>query len=332
MSSYELVDPTLYQPLFVIPEAGESSPVPPRHESPTDEFMAALYNPQYVGYGGISHAVYVFNEDRGVESTPPLVFVPPVDQYNGAASRSGVQLLNGLATHLDRQIISIDLPATGSSDRPKPSYYVQASLDATAEMINYAVDSVGFKGENVDFMGICIGGAIAARAAVCRGGQTRSLLTFSTPGFEADLHHRLSEQIRRNTPESQADRRCDELADSQAALYDNLGADYLDIRSLPSIDVHKILRKFVHLKLGYELVGKHAAMLTLPEDLPPQTQWHDFVGDKDILTSWQNHVRATGHRNPATTRQTVLQEVGHDWPMIRAPYAARLAELALAGM
>ena len=331
MSSYELIDPTVYERLFVEPAGGEGAPVPPRHESPTGEFMAALHNPQYVEYGGIAHATYLFNEDKGAPdgSLPPLVVVPPVERYNGAASRSGCQLLNGLATHLNRQIISIDLPGTGNSGRPGLRDCVRSSLDGTADMINHAVDSAGFEGRQVDFMGICIGGAIAARAAIQRGANARNLVTFVTPGFEPDLFHRLKEQYKRNTPEARTDKDCDEKANRDAELHDNLQADYLEVSELPLIDVRKLRRKLMYFKLGRELLGDTSLMLTLPEDLPPGTLWHDFVGDSDILTSWQNHVKATSRRDPATTKQTVLREVGHDWPMVRAPYTARLAELAL---
>jgi pimeloyl-ACP methyl ester carboxylesterase len=331
MSTYELVDPTAYQRLLVTPEDGGEA-TPPRHEPSTTEFLEALHNPRYVQFGSLTLAAYsLFHGTRARldESLPPVVIVPPVDRYNGAASRRGCQLLSGLAVHLDRRIIAIDLPATGNSSRPSLAHCLRIPLDTTAEMVNHAVDSIGFKNEAIDFMGICLGGVIAAQAAIQRGDQARSLLTFATPGFEPDLFYRLVEQRRRNTPESQLDKACDDRANLQAERDDNLAADYLDIDDLPPIHVHKTRRLLMHLKLGSQLLGESSRMLTVPEELSKDTLWHDFVGDSDILTSWQNHDRVTSRRNPLKTQQTVLEGVGHDWAMIRAPYTARLAKLAL---
>lgn len=323
---YELVNPAECEQLLVAP--GGRGPMPPRHEPPTAEFIDALYNPRYVQFGSQTLAVYSFNESRN-ELSPPVVLIPPVDQHNSVASRSGCQLLNGVAGHLDRHIVAIDLPATGNSSKPSLAYCLQTSLDATAEMINHTVDSIGLNDKAVDFMGICLGGAIAAQAAIQRGSQARSLLTFATPGFETDLFHRLKEQYRRDTPEAKADKAGDDQANLLATRDDNLAADYLDIRDLPPIDVRKVRRILMHFKLGSQLLGKNSRMLTVPEELSQDTLWHDFVGDSDILTSWENHVKTTGRRDPFKTQQTVLKEVSHNWPMIRAPYTARLAELAL---
>lgn len=299
----------------------EEGPVAPTYKPPTESFRSELDMPTIVTAGSKDYGAYVFNRQQVGEQPPVLVTFPALTTPR---SIYGATMLNGLVTHMERPIVAVDMPGDegGLSYVPTQEEGYQLRVETEAEVRLSILDKLKM-GESIDFMGICMGGAIAAKAAILAGGRARRLLTYATPGFENDIAGRY--------PPSPAEKELSKEYFRDAVLQDHFSYRYFR-GTLPWTKIDEdgpAENRFLVLGLSAGL----SKLNNLPEQLDASTKWQDVIGTRDNLSDWENHVQTVAARNnlsPGSSVVKVVEGGGHEYSRLRIVLTARDAELALA--
>lgn len=287
----------------------------PSYSPPTEQFHRELATPYHMKVDRKRYGVFVFNQDRLGEARPVSITVP---NRNSIRSTGGAANMNALATHIKRPIVAVDMPGDGLSFTPLfKSGLRRLAVEYQAITRLVILEKMGF-GE-VDMMGICMGGVIAAHAAALGQENVRQLLTYATPGFEAPDLDALAKRAE-NAPEE---------ADYLRMAMREDGFSLRDFGHLPSNPETRMAETAFTI-LGYSSL--HSGMDKLPDRLHPETKWQDVVGAADSLTLWQDHVDTVMTRNtmhPDSSSIKVLDNVGHEMALQRIVLTARDANLTL---
>jgi len=301
-----------------------------RFQPPSEAFYDALAHPRHIKSGSLRYATYVLNQEADPDnSKPPLVVCLPFE--GGAHSERSSKKLSVLASYMARRIITIDMPATGASESPSWLSCWRTSLDSVGETTNDILGQLK-EDKEVDFMGICLGGAIAARSAAIRENRAGKLITMTTVGFDTNLLSRTAMQKTGWGAQAKRSLASDTHTRRVVATFDKPHRGRVDLSKLQPIFVNSRKRNLMFGKIGLSLLGRNAALRSLYRDLDPSTELHDFVGTNDGFTDWEEHKTVHDRRqerHPGQSTLTLLEGAGHDWAVIHMTMAAHLAEQAL---
>jgi pimeloyl-ACP methyl ester carboxylesterase len=312
---------------------------------PSQDFVHALENPQFISDGKTERAVYTFNQDR-VDAPRPLLFFRPISY--GVTGRSDIIWWNDFVPRMQRPVITIDMPGTGRSEAPTLTDSWRSSIDSAATRSVRVLDELGVN--EVDLAGISLGGTIAVQTAVRLGERARSLTTFGAIGFETDLMNKFAAMGGSMTV------RAASRLDAANSLLTDYGIVGPRTRLLPRAALcgAYIMGRNVLQALKHEDIAKDRALLapdvpppgSLPEELPAirvsdkrlliigrlccsaaegpmrhmpavlhqDTIWHDYLGSIDNLTTVGDHREAIESRdriNPGSSSLTVVMGAGH---------------------
>lgn len=315
--SCEVIDLATYRASLDIPT--DTGPIPPTHRSPTEAFMRAVETPRYFENDHLRLAAYTFRppNDEEREPRPPLVtFMQP---NRGTASPSGIRQLSAMSTHIGSTIIRIDMPGTGKSRKPNLLNCLSTGPDAVARATDHILELMGFDGE-VDVLGVCIGGAMAASLAKRRAERARHLITYVACGFSGGFLGSLENRAHNR---SQAAKACNASDDE---IRRQTGAHRSSKTSMQRLWANTYVAG-----IGQGVVFRKP-MEELADKLHPATKWYDFAGSLDVCSDWKRHygvVTKRDTRYPDSSHLTIINDAGHDWPVIDMPRTAREVELTL---
>lgn len=157
----------------------EAEATRPRSQRPQPPALEARRH--YVNHQGLRLAMYVSipARDAGNALMNPLLLVHSI---NAAASAAEVQpIFEHFAT--DRPVVALELPGFGSSDRPRIEYTPRLMRDSILRTTKYLAE-LGLR-QPVDLIAVSLSCEFAARAALMRPSNFRSLAFVSPTGFES---------------------------------------------------------------------------------------------------------------------------------------------------
>lgn|GEM_PF-1782476 len=325
---YEL--PDYAQSLAVFTEHG---PVHPTYQPPTDAFFQELACPRIVDLeDDRTYAAYTFNQKKLGDERPVSVTLP---NRMPVASKYGALAMNAFATYMRRPLIAVDMPGDGKSYTPKldeiPNMTIESEAQARLDIL--AQLEIG---KEFDFMGLCLGGSIAAHAAMRAGNRAKHLLTYATLGFEDFMDGEYKE--RRAVPTTMTKQ--NKLDPTSVTYY----RQALREDKLRPAHFRK-LGEQVDEGVGsipfevFKMLGIRSCLTrldrVLPEGLDLSTRWQDVISSASMLTTWENHAATVDARNqlvPNSSSVKVLVGAGHALSEGRILLTARDAELALQQM
>lgn len=295
--------------------SGDGKTQYPSYSPPTEQFRREHATPYRMKVDRRRYGVFVFNQDRLDHARPVSITLPNRQSIHSTA---GAAKMNALATQIERPIVAVDMPGDGLSFTPlfkRGLRRLTVEYQAITRLL--ILEKMGF--DDVDMMGVCMGGVIAAHAATLGQDSVKQLLTYSTPGFETLDMNALSER---------AEKSADEADYVRMAVRED-GFSLRDFAHLPSNPETRVAENAFAI-LGYSSLKSE--MDKLPDRLHPTTKWQDVVGTADSLTLWQDHVDTVmvrGTMHPDSSSIKVLEDVGHEMPHQRIVLTGRDANLAL---
>ncbi len=261
----------------------------------TTEYTRAIENPVYItdSSTGISYATYTLN---GQSTNVPLVAF--LSWSVGVENRPGRSDVKALSDHYDGPLIVIDHEATGKSENPSRSWRQQASFDCLAASRMRVLGSLGV--DNFHVAGFSMGGVVAAKVAELARERAKSLTTVSTVSFsQTNLG-----QFGFNFLIREGLRQTKYVREAPQSIRDEAYAGFAgEFKSLPT------LLKF------YRLMGASIVPQAI-QNLSESTKWQDYVGSKEKVTDWKDHLKVVRDRNklvPRSSKLYVLSGESHSW-------------------
>lgn len=272
----------------------------------TEQFSKEIANPTLIQdpNSGINYSVYQLNQDSS--GTPLLL---NLSWSVAAGLKPGVGELKAYASHLKNRPISvIEAEAHGKTDIPNRSWRKNATFATIAASRLSIINALGI--DDFDIVGTSMGGVIAAKTAELAGDRAKNLVTISTVSFEK--MQRLKFGIAFALKESAHQKHY--YREATPEIQEEAGMGFVGSKkSIPT------LMNFYYMMAKSEVPN---AVL----NLNPDTKWYDFVGSKEEVTDWRDHLAVLRQRNALIPRSSQLYILGsekHSWTLhINAAAAA----------